>query len=100
MSVPCSPTNSKELRRGAFMSTGNTRNRMSRRAFLQAAGAASAVLLLPACAAPAAPSAAPAAGGDAATPSAEKIAIVATTQMNMTQWEPATQRALEELPDI
>lgn len=82
------------------MSTGNMRHAMSRRAFLQAAGTASALFLLPACAAPAAPGAAPAAGGDAAAPSAEKVKIVATTQMNMTQWEPATQRALEELPDI
>jgi len=74
---------------------------MSRRGFLQVAGTASALLLLPACAAPAAPGAAPAAsGGDAAAPSTAKTSIIATTQMPLTQWDPTLQRAKDALADV
>jgi len=76
---------------------------MSRRAFLQVAGTASALLLLPACTAPAAPGAAPAASGGgsaAAAPSTEKKAIIATTQMGLGQWDPTLQRAKDAIPNI
>src|SRR5262245_7553383 len=91
------------MRRGAFMSTSNPRMNMSRRAFLQVAGTASALLLLPACAAPAAPGAAPAASGggsSASAPSTDKKSIIATTQMGLGQWDPTLQRAKDALPGI
>ena len=65
---------------------------------LSAMTAAGAVLVACAPAAPAAPGQA-AQGGEAA-PAASKVKIVATTQMPITQWDPAVARAKEQLPNV
>jgi multiple sugar transport system substrate-binding protein len=70
-----------------------TRREMLRLSALAATGAA-----LAACTPAAGP--APAGSEGAAAPSGEKVAIVATTQMGMAQWEETTKRAPEQLPNI
>ena len=73
---------------------------ISRRDMLRLSAMTAAGALLVACtpAAPAAPGQA-AESGDAA-PAQSKVKIVATTQMPITQWDPAIQRAVDELPNI
>lgn len=73
---------------------------ISRRDMLRLSALTTAGALLVACApaAPAAPGQA-AQGGEAA-PAQSKVKIVATTQMPITQWDPAVERALTQLPNI
>jgi multiple sugar transport system substrate-binding protein len=72
---------------------------LSRRELLRWTAMASAGAVLVACAPAAAPGAAPQAGGEAA-PAQAKIPIVATTQMDISQWEAASKRAVEQLPNL
>jgi multiple sugar transport system substrate-binding protein len=73
---------------------------ISRRDMLRLSAMTAAGVVLVACApaAPAAPGQA-AQGGEAA-PAASKVKVVATTQMPITQWDPAVARAKEQLPNI
>lgn len=82
------------------MSSTPARNVVSRRAFLQAVGAASGLLLLSACATATPPANAPAEAGDTAAPAAGTTPIIATTQMALGQWDPTLERAKELLPNI
>jgi multiple sugar transport system substrate-binding protein len=70
---------------------------MLRLSAMTAAGA-----LIAACAPAAGPSgAAPAAGsGEEAPPSGDMVTIIATTQMGLEQWTPATDRVKQQLPHI
>jgi multiple sugar transport system substrate-binding protein len=73
---------------------------ISRRDMLRLSAMTTAGAFLAACA-PAAPAApGQAAQGGAAAPSQTKVPIVATTQMPITQWDPAVERALTQLPNI
>jgi multiple sugar transport system substrate-binding protein len=73
---------------------------ISRRDMLRLSAITTAGALLVACA-PAAPAApGQAAEGGEAVPSQSKVKIVATTQMPITQWDPAVERALAQLPNI
>lgn len=67
---------------------------MSRRELLRWTAMASAGALLAACAPGALPTA------EESAPSKAKVRIIATTQMSISQWEPAMKRAVEQLPDI
>jgi multiple sugar transport system substrate-binding protein len=75
---------------------------MSRRTLLRLSAMTTLGVTVVACAPAAAPSgAAPASGsGEVAAPAGEKVTVIATTQMNLEQWTPATERALEQLPTI
>ena len=76
------------------------KRQISRRDMLRLSAMTAAGVVLVACApaAPAAPGQA-AQGGEAA-PAASKVKIVATTQMPITQWDPAVARAKEQLPNV
>ena len=78
----------------------SSQRQISRRDMLRLSALTTAGALLAACApaAPAAPGQA-AAGGEAA-PAQSKVKIVATTQMPITQWDPAVERALTQLPNV
>jgi multiple sugar transport system substrate-binding protein len=74
---------------------------ISRRDMLRLSAMTAAGAFLAACAAPAAPAApGQAAEGGSGAPAQAKVKIVATTQMPITQWDPAVQRAVEQLPNI
>lgn len=75
---------------------------LSRRELLRWTAIASTGVVLAACAPGVAPGAAPGAASEAgdAAPARAKVRIVATTQMSMDQWQPATERAVEQLPNI
>ena len=71
---------------------------ISRRNFLRLSAMTTAGAVLVACAPAVTPS--PGAQQGAAAPAASKVSIVATTQMTITQWEEATKRAVDQLPNI
>ncbi len=73
---------------------------ISRRDMLRLSAMTAAGALLVACtpAAPAAPGQAAESGG--AAPAQSKVKIVAITQMPITQWDPAIERAVDQLPNI
>ncbi|MFN3981012.1 MAG: ABC transporter substrate-binding protein [Caldilinea sp.] len=71
---------------------------LSRRELLRWTAFASTGALLAACAPGVAPGATSDGGG--AAPAKAKVRIVATTQMPIDQWQPAMERAVDQLPDI
>ncbi len=73
----------------------DTTRKVTRREMLRLSAITMAGAVAVACAPAAAPS-----GGESAAPSAEKVAIVATSQMPINTWDNALERATEQLPNI
>jgi len=75
---------------------------VSRRELLRWTALASTGAVLAACAPGVSPAASPGTSSEAggSAPAQAKVRIVATTQMPIDQWQPATERAIEQLPNV
>jgi multiple sugar transport system substrate-binding protein len=73
--------------------------RLSRRALLRLSAMTAAGAALAACA-PAGQAPAASSDGGEAAPAGERAAVIATTQMELNQWDPTLERAKELLPNI